>query len=311
MSSDQSPDTRIEGPWTHRDVSANGARFHVAELGEGPLVLLVHGWPLFWWTWRHQMTALAEAGYRAVAMDLRGVGGSDHTPRGYDPPNLALDITGVVRSLGEQDAVLVGHDWGGFLSWTAAAMRPALVRGLAVVSAAHPRRMRRALLTDRRQFAASEHLLALQRPWVPERQLSADGGRLVGEYINSWTGPNLLDEKSVLVYERAMRIPATAHCSVEPFRWLMRSMARPDGFQFSRRMKRPVRAPVLHLQGALDPVLLSSTAAGSEEYVSAPYRWTLLEDIGHFPHEEDPEGFNRELLGWLAEVHPPIDDRRI
>ena len=95
---------RIDGPWTHRDVAANGARFHIAEMGDGPLVLLLHGFPQFWWTWRHQLTALADAGYRAVAMDLRGVGGSDRTPRGYDPANLALDITGVVRSLGEPDA---------------------------------------------------------------------------------------------------------------------------------------------------------------------------------------------------------------
>ena len=76
---------RLDGPWTHRDVAANGARFHIAEMGDGPLVLLLHGFPQFWWTWRHQLTALADAGFRAVAMDLRGVGGSDRTPRGYDP----------------------------------------------------------------------------------------------------------------------------------------------------------------------------------------------------------------------------------
>lgn len=114
---------------SHRDVAANGARFHIAELGEGPLVLLLHGFPQFWWTWRHQLTALADAGFRAVAMDLRGVGGSDRTPRGYDPANLALDVTGVIRSLGEPDAALVGHDLGGYLAWTAAVMRPSWCAG--------------------------------------------------------------------------------------------------------------------------------------------------------------------------------------
>ncbi|MFD0512457.1 alpha/beta fold hydrolase [Streptomyces aureus] len=126
------------GELTHRDVAANGARFHIAEMGDGPLVLLLHGFPQFWWTWRHQMVALADAGFRAVAMDLRGVGGSDRTPRGYDPANLALDITGVVRSLGEPDAALVGHDLGGYLAWTAAVMRPKLVRRLVVSSMPHP-----------------------------------------------------------------------------------------------------------------------------------------------------------------------------
>ncbi|GAA3299640.1 hypothetical protein GCM10020295_38330 [Streptomyces cinereospinus] len=149
---------RPEGPWTHRDVAANGARFHIAELGDGPLVMLVHGFPQFWWAWRHQMAALADAGYRAVAMDLRGVGGSDRTPRGYDPANLALDITGVIRSLGEPDAALVGHDLGGYLAWTAAVMRPKLVRRLVVASMPHPRRWRSAMLSDVRQSAASSHI---------------------------------------------------------------------------------------------------------------------------------------------------------
>ncbi|MGA5702065.1 alpha/beta fold hydrolase [Peterkaempfera bronchialis] len=292
---------RLDGPWTHRDVAANGARFHIAELGEGPLVLLVHGWPQFWWTWRHQLIALADAGFRTVAMDLRGVGGSDRTPRGYDPANLALDITGVIRSLGERDAALVGHDSGGFLAWVAAVMRPSLVRRLAVVSAAHPRRLRRALLSDRRQLAAYEHVLGFQRPWVPERQLIADNAEQVARYLHAWTATAALDEKSIANYRQAMQIPSTAHCSIEPYRWLMRSMARPDGFQFSRRMKRPVRVPTLHLHGALDPVLLTGTAAGSGEYVQAPYHWRLLDDIGHFPHEEDPAGFTSELVTWLRD----------
>ena len=101
---------RINGPWVHRDVAANGARFHIAELGDGPLVLLLHGFPQFWWTWRHQLTALADAGYRAVAMDLRGVGGSDRTPRGYDPATRA-GHHGRRTLLGEPDAALVGPTW--------------------------------------------------------------------------------------------------------------------------------------------------------------------------------------------------------
>jgi pimeloyl-ACP methyl ester carboxylesterase len=298
-------DPRIDGPWTHRDVSANGGRFHIAELGEGPLVMLVHGWPQFWWTWRHQLTALADAGFRAVAVDLRGVGGSDRTPRGYDPSNMALDLTGVIRSLGASDAALVGHDLGGFLAWTAAVMRPALVRRLAVVSSAHPRRYRRALMSDRRQISAAEHLLGFQRPWIPERQLVADDALIVGRYLTDWTGGgNLPDEKTLLTYRHAMRLPNTPHCSIEPYRWLMRSMGRPDGLQYSRRMRRPVRVPTLHLHGAADPVLLARTAAGSSEYVEAPYRWRLLDGIGHYPQEEDPEGFSRELVNWLRDPEP-------
>ncbi|MFG3051439.1 alpha/beta fold hydrolase [Kitasatospora sp. NPDC048239] len=293
-------DIRQPGPWTHRDLAANGARFHIAELGQGPLVLLVHGWPEYWWAWRHQLTALAEAGYRAVALDLRGIGGSDRTPRGYDPGNLALDITGVIRSLGERRAHLVGHASGGTLAWVAAVMRPSVIQSLTAVSAAHPRDLRRALLTDRRQMAAFDHVLGFQRPWIPERRLVADDAALVGRYLDAWTGPNQLDRTTVAAYRQAIQIPSTAHCSIEPYRWLVRSMARPDGIQFARRMKKPITAPTLHIQGAADPVLLSHTALGGGEYVAAPYRWRLLPGIGHFPHEEAPEQFTAELLDWVG-----------
>jgi pimeloyl-ACP methyl ester carboxylesterase len=294
------------GPWTHRDVAANGARFHIAELGEGPLVLLLHGFPQFWWTWRHQLPALAEAGFRAVAMDLRGVGGSDRTPRGYDPANLALDVTGVVRSLGEPDAALVGHGLGGYLAWTAAVMRPKLVRRLAVASMPHPRSWRAALLRDPRQTAASSFVWGLQRPWLPERRLAAGDAAVVGELLREWSGPRQPDEADVDVYRRAMAIPSTAHCSIEPYRWMIRSMARPDGIQFNRRMKRPVLAPTLHLHGSLDPVIRPRSAAGSTAYVEAPYRWRLFDGLGHFPHEEDPVAFTTELVDWL---HDPEPDR--
>lgn len=300
---DTSP-VRIEGPWTHRDVAANGSRFHIVEAGEGPLVMLVHGWPQFWWAWRHQLTALAGAGYRAVAMDLRGVGGSDRTPRGYDPVNLALDVCGVIRSLGEPDAALVGHDLGGYLAWTAAVLRPQLVRGLAVSSMPHPRRWRTAMVANPRQTAAGSHILGFQRPWVPERQLVADDGALVGRLLTEWSGPNPPDEDTLAVYRRAMRISNTAHCSIEPYRWLVRSLFRPDGFQFHRRMRRPVRVPTLHLHGSLDPVMRTRSVTGSGRYVEAPYRWRLFEGLAHFPHEEDPDLFSSELVSWLADPDP-------
>ena len=102
----------IDGPWRHQFVPANGARFHVAIAGpddnDAPLVVLLHGMPEFWWAWRHQLPALAAAGYRVAAMDLRGTGASDKPPHGYDVPTLARDVAGLVRSLGADRAVVVG-----------------------------------------------------------------------------------------------------------------------------------------------------------------------------------------------------------
>ncbi len=172
---------RVEGPWTHRDVPANGSRFHVAEMGEGPLVLLLHGFPTFWWTWRHALPVLAAAGYRAAAMDLRGYAGSDHPPRGYDPTTLSADVSGVIRSLGSRDAVVVGHGWGGFLAWTTAVTHPEAVRAIAPVSMPHPRRLRAALLGDAAQRRASAYAFGYQVPASPERDLLEDGAAEVGD----------------------------------------------------------------------------------------------------------------------------------
>src|SRR5687768_10077373 len=159
-------DVLLPGPWTHRDLSANGTRFHIAEAGEGPLVVLLHGWPQFWWMWRHQLPALADAGLRVVAPDLRGFGASDKPPRGYDAYTLAADVAGMVRALGERSAVIVGHDWGGALAWTVAALHPEVVSRMVVLSAAHPVRHRDMAFADPRgQLRASWYMGAVQVPW--------------------------------------------------------------------------------------------------------------------------------------------------
>lgn len=305
----------VPGPWTHRRVAANGARFHVAEIGSGPLVLLLHGFPELWWAWRHQLPALAEAGYRAVAMDLRGYGGSDKTPRGYDPFTTADDVAGVIRSLGETRATVVGHDWGGLVAWALAVLRPDQVDAVAALSAPHPRRVI-AGMRDPRQMRAARHLLAFQRPLLPERRITADDGAYVEQLLRTWAAPDgsaaFPDDEAVWRYRSAMQLWPAPHCALEYHRWLLRSLPRRDGRRFATRMREPVRVPVLQVHGALDPVVLPRTAAGSSEYVAGPYQWALLDGVGHFPHEEAPVRTTRLLLDWLrttrpGQRQPPVD----
>ncbi len=295
---------QVGGPWEHRMVAANGARFHVAELGDGPLVLFLHGFPQFWWAWRHQLVAVAAAGYRAVAMDLRGYGGSDKPPRGYDALTLATDVMGVVRSLGSADAVLVGHGWGGLVAWSTAVLRSKVVRRLCAVSAPHPLRLRRAVLTDARQLLALRHVAAFQTPMLPERALVRDEGSWAGQLLREGAAGGWPSGPEAARYREAVRIPGVAHSSMEGYRWAVRSLPRPDGVHFARRMREPVRAPVLHLHGASDPVIFPRTARGSGLHVEAPYRWRLLAGAGHYPHEEVPDVLSGELLGWLADTEP-------
>jgi pimeloyl-ACP methyl ester carboxylesterase len=285
-------------------VAANGARFHVAVVGDGPLVLFLHGFPEFWWAWRHQLPAVAAAGYRAAAMDLRGYGASDKPPRGYDPTTLAADVAGVIGSLGARDAVVVGHGWGGLVAWTVAVAAPAQVRRIVAVSMAHPRRLRLAHLTDPHQLNASRHILGFQRPVVPERQLVADDGAMVGHLLHLWSRPGWPDPETEERYRQMVQIPGVAHCALESYRWALRSLPRPDGLRYARRMRTPVAVPTLHVHGALGGPVLPSSAQGSGRYVDAPYRWRQLPGVGHFPHEEDPETFNAELIGWLDDPEP-------
>ncbi|NJP91039.1 alpha/beta hydrolase [Nonomuraea sp. FMUSA5-5] len=295
----------IEGPWTHRAVHAGGTRFHVVEAGEGPLVLLLHGFPQFWWTWRHQLVSLAAAGFRAVAPDLRGYGGSDKPPRGYDLPTLAADATGLIRALGETGAVVVGHDWGGLLAWTMAVQDPKCVRRLVAVSAPHPLRLRNALLTDPfGQLRASRRTIGFQLPLLPERRLTRHDAALVGRLLEERSRPGWPEQEEARTYREAFRIPTVSHCALEYHRWFGRSQLRPDGRRYARLMRTEVEAPTLHLHGALDPSVLPRTAQGSSRYVAAPYRWRLFEGAGHFPHEEIPDVFDTELLGWLDDPEP-------
>jgi pimeloyl-ACP methyl ester carboxylesterase len=285
-------------------VAANGARFHVAVAGEGPLVLLLHGFPQFWWAWRHQLPALAERGYRAAAMDLRGFGASDKPPRGYDPRTLAEDVSGVVRSLGERDAAVVGLGLGGLVAWTLAVVHPRQVRRLVAVSMAHPRRLRRSHLTDLRQLRASRHVFGYQRPVLPERGLVADDAQQVADILHDWSGPGFPDADAERRYRQAAQIPGVAHCALESYRWAVRSIPRPDGLRYARRMASPVTVPTLQVHGALDRCVLPASAEGSGRYVEAPYRWHLMAGVGHFAPEEDAATFTSVVGDWLADPGP-------
>jgi pimeloyl-ACP methyl ester carboxylesterase len=294
----------VEGPWTHRHVSANGIRLHIAEAGDGPLVLLLHGFPEFWWSWRHQLVALPNAGYRVVAPDLRGYGASDKPPRGYDVPTLAADLAGLVRALGEREAVFVGHDWGGHLAWSVAAIHPNLVSKLAVLSIAHPLRLEEALRHSAEQRHASSYIARFQVPWSPERWLVADDAANVGGLLHNWGGPGFPDKETEDICREAMQIMYVPNRALEYYRWSARSMPRSDGRRYRALMETPITAPTLQLHGELDPCILSATAQGSGRYVTGPYDWRELRGLGHFPHQEDPDLVTAELLRWLSETRP-------
>ena len=303
----------IDGPWRHLQVHANGIRFHAVE-GEGPpegrhspddpLVILLHGFASFWWSWRHQLRGLTDA--RVVAVDLRGYGGSDKPPRGYDGWTLAGDIAGLVRALGHQNAILVGHADGGLVCWATAVLHPRAVRAIALVSSPHPLALRTSALADRDQRAALlPWMLRYQLPWIPERTLTGHDGAEVERLVRSRAGVNWIGSQdfseSMPHLRRAIQIPSAAHSTLEYQRWALRSQMRSEGWRFMRAMKRPTTVPVLHLRGAQDPYVLDDPVVRSRRLV--PHgQFVEVPGAGHFAHEECPQTVNDQLSNFVTRL---------
>ncbi|BDT84574.1 alpha/beta fold hydrolase [Nocardia cyriacigeorgica] len=311
MASNFLPDpssVRYEGPWTHRDVHANGIRFHVveaaAERTDAPLVVLLHGFADFWWSWRHQLTGLSALGYRAVAVDLRGYGDSDKPPRGYDGWTLAGDIAGLIRALGHTEATLVGHADGGLVCWATAVMHPRLVRAIAVIGSPHPAALKSAILRDRNQRGTwLPNFLRYQLPRYPEHLLTRGDGaeveRLLRERVGaSWSGTSEFTDTARRM-RSAIQIPGAAHCSLEYQRWAFRSQWRPDGRRFMAIMRKPIDIPVLSMRGEQDRYVLTTTMHRGHRL--SPRRSVVtIAGAGHFAHQENPEAVTTELAKLLS-----------
>ncbi|MEU4365456.1 alpha/beta hydrolase [Promicromonospora sp. NPDC023987] len=294
----------VEGPWQHEFVSSGGSRFHVAVAGSesrsAPLVILLHGYPQFWWAWRAQIPALADAGYRVAAMDVRGVGGSDKPPSGYGVPARAADVAGIVRSLGRERAVIVGHGTGGTIAWALGALHPGTTAAVAVLASPHPAKVhlrRSAAFTS----AALRELAYLQVPTLPERALTH--GDLVRRTLALGAATPPPDDV-VELYRSAMRIPFAAHSAAEALRWAVRSTPRMDGRRFGAALRRRLAVPVLQLQGGKDGIVRPERADLDAAALAPDLRYELIPDAGHLLPEEAPDRVNELLLDWLARVSP-------
>ncbi|WP_440712965.1 alpha/beta fold hydrolase [Gordonia sp. FQ] len=299
---------RYDGPWHHFDVRANGLRFHAVEavagsIADRPLALLLHGFGEFWWSWRHQFDALSAAGYRVVAVDLRGYGDSDKPPRGYDGWTLAGDTHALIRALGHTQATLIGHADGGLVCWATATLHPRSVAGIAVLASPHPRALRQSVLmnsAERSAFLAP--FLHNQLPRLGEKRLTRGNGAFIEEYFRERAGetwrhtPDFAD--AIARNRLAIQIPGVAHCSLEYRRWAFRSQFRGDGRRFMELMNKRLHIPVLALRGREDDYILDSVMAGSGHWASQ-FDYRIIPAAGHFVHEENPDAVNAALLGLL------------
>lgn len=311
----------------HRQVTVNGISMHIAEQGEGPLVLLLHGFPESWYSWRHQFQPLADAGYRVVAPDQRGYGGTDQPSdiADYSIFHLVGDVVGLIEALGEQEAVVVGHDWGAPVAWNTAMMRPDLIRGVAGLSVAPtPRGTVAPLVSARERFGDGFYQIYFQQPGVADAELNADvrgsfrktlaatsgesagaaaaptsvgGGFLAGmpepEQLPSW-----LTEADIDAYtEQYQRNGFTG--GLNWYRNIDRNWALTLPWQNAR-----ITPPALYITGDKDLVRGFYPPGYLEQQL--PQLVTDLRKVvdlpgcGHWTQQERPEEVNAALLEFLA-----------
>jgi epoxide hydrolase 4 len=284
----------------HRFAVVDGVRLHYVEAGRGPLVVLLHGFPQYWYLWRRQLAALAAAGFRAVALDMRGYNLSDK-PAGvasYRMGALVADVVGLVRHLGAERASVVGHDWGGAVAWAAAMRHPEVVERLVVLNAPHPLALAREVRNKNwRQLWRSSYVVLFQLPWLPEAALRAGGFTAIRRVFREEpVRPNAFADEDVEHYVAALREPGALHAAVNYYRAAVRH--RRDVPPADRRT---IAQPTLLVWGDRDPHLGVELAQGLEAWVPA-LRVEHLPEASHWVLEDAPERATELIVGFLSEA---------
>ncbi|MDQ4078456.1 MAG: alpha/beta hydrolase [Chloroflexota bacterium] len=276
----------------HHDVNTNGIRLHVAQAGpeEGPLVILLHGFPGFWYGWQYQIPYLAGLGFRVWVPDQRGYNLSEK-PSGvaaYNLDALAADVVGLVDAAGRDTAHLVGHDWGASVAWRVAARYPERVERLVILNMPHPAVIRANVRRNPAQFLRSLYVLFFQIPWLPETLLRLGNWAPVVQALKRSSRPNTFSERDLARYRQAWSQPGAFTSMID---WYRAAVRRPPQAPIAQR----ITVPTLIIWGVHDPALLPEMAEQSLEYVDDG-QLVFLEEATHWVKTEEPEHVN-ELIG--------------
>ena len=283
-----------EGLSSHRCQLASGLTLHYVEQGEGPLVLLLHGFPEYWYSWRHQIPALADAGYRVVAPDMRGYNLSDKPDEveAYDLERLAEDVAGLVESLGEEEVIVIGHDWGGAAAWFATMLHPERIRRLVILNMPHPVRFAEAMSTVGQRIRSGYfYFFRLRRvASFLFRRFNAFGQRA----MLWWFSGRTIRGEELRHYAKAGLQPGAMKASMTYYTALLRR-----GTTRLSKLVRPISCPVDIIWGDRDPAFGRDLAQPYKEHVpnvSVHY----LKGAGHFVQSERHDEVTAKILAVLG-----------
>jgi pimeloyl-ACP methyl ester carboxylesterase len=284
----------------HREALVNGVRLHYVEGGLGQLVVLLHGFPEFWYCWRRQLPALVGAGYRVLAPDLRGYNLSEK-PAGvasYRIDLLCQDVVGLIRHAGAERAVVVGHDWGGGIAWETALRHPAIVEKLVILNAPHPEAFLRELRTFE-QLRRSWYMFLFQLPWLPEWKISRHYFAAFDQLFRANpVRPDAYTDADIRLTKAAFARPGALTAAINYYRAAFRSLFR------GRETRNPrTEIPTLLIWGERDRYLGSRLTEGLDRWVPN-LRIERLPDASHWVQNDAPERVNELLLEFLGGPSP-------
>ncbi len=273
-----------EGLGRHGHVDSNGVKIHYVTQGEGPLIVLIHGFPDYWYTWRQLMPELAKRN-QVVAIDQRGYNLSDQ-PKGvenYTMDKLVADVVSVVDHFGQPKATIIGHDWGGAVAWTFAMTYPEKTDRLVVLNLPHPHCLARELATNPKQRANSAYARGFQMAGA--HKIVAPG-MLVGFVSDAASR-----EKYIAAFERS---------SIEGMLNYYKANYPREPYKMPESDPTPVQSPVLLIHGLKDKALLPGALNDTWQYVDNELTLVTIPDADHWVHHDAPDRVNRAIACWLA-----------
>jgi len=278
-------------------VAANGLEFRVDECGDGDqLALCLHGFPESPFSFRHQLPLFARLGYRAWAPDLRGYGGSSR-PRGvsaYKVSALRDDVAGLIDASGAKRVLLVGHDWGGGVAWSAAMHRVRPIERLIIMNAPHPQVFARSMLRLE-QLRRSWYIFFFQLPWLPERLLSAKNGEAIERaFVGSAVDPSRFPPEVTRVFRDNALIPGALTAMLNYYRAMPLALLDKNPWSLP-----PIQIPTLLIWGEKDKALTKQLAFDARQYVE-DLTLHLLPNVSHWVQQEAPEQVNAVIESWLS-----------
>jgi pimeloyl-ACP methyl ester carboxylesterase len=311
----------------HRFVTTNGIKMHYTEAGAGPRVLLCHGFPESWYSWRYQLHALAEAGFQAIAPDMRGYGQTEQPKEveAYDVFQLTGDLVGLVNSLGDQPVVIVGHDWGAWITQAAALLRPDLFRAVALLSVPFlPRLSISPSAWEQQKYPGKIFYQQILRAPGSEKMFDADVRGTIARVLYSASGESSTDKQWKAVMDpsemaTAAAAPATlrkpSFVTEEDIGFFVGEFERSGfvgGLNYYRNVDRnwamtpfldgaKLRQPTLFIAGERDGVLgfWGEEVEAMERNVPNLRRKLILPGVGHWTQQESPDAVNRALIEFL------------